>query len=73
MNKLPPEILAIIFRYLYLKQKLECMLVCHTSVHILRDGYLLETVELSVASRCQSFHNKFDYLAKMAKAGFRKM
>jgi hypothetical protein len=45
------------------------MLVCHTWAQILRDGSLLETVELSVTTKYQVFHDKFNSLAKMAKDG----
>ncbi|KAI8877690.1 hypothetical protein K501DRAFT_278202 [Backusella circina FSU 941] len=44
MKRLSVEVISIIFKYLHLKQKLECMLVCKRWANILRSGLDIETV-----------------------------
>ncbi|KAI8879186.1 hypothetical protein K501DRAFT_273269 [Backusella circina FSU 941] len=70
MNELPVEALVNIFNHLHLKQKLECMLVCHHWSRVLLAGnYIFETVGLLSLPSSDSLNRRVNELIRRVNQG----
>jgi hypothetical protein len=70
IDKLPSEVLIKIFKYLHLKQKLRCMLVCQKWARVLVSGkHILETVTMLSLPSSESLQRRVNELIKRASEG----